>query len=224
MFGAIAGSYDLNNRVHSFGLDQRWRATAVRMAAPKPTDRVLDVACGTGDLAEAFARAGVAEVVGVDFTEPMLEIARAKAARLRDATVVPEYRHGDAMQLDLPDESFDIVSIAFGIRNVSDPAVAIGEFRRVLRPGGRLVILEFTRPRSRLLAAGHAFYTGCVMPLTATLLARDRSGAYRYLPRSVETFPDHRGLADVVTRVGLTVRSQRVLSMGTCAVTVADRS
>jgi len=223
MFASIAGSYDLNNRVHSFGMDQRWRAIAVALADPQPSERVLDVACGTGDLSEAFSLAGAGEVVGIDFTAPMLEIARAKSRRLEGRGALPQYRQGDAMALDVPDESFDIVSIAFGIRNVSEPPRALAEFRRVLKPGGRLVILEFTRPSSRLLAFGHDFYCRCIMPLTATLLARDRSGAYRYLPRSVETFPDHHGLAMLVEEAGMTVRRQRVLTFGTCAVTLATR-
>jgi len=224
MFAAIAGSYDLNNRVHSFGLDRGWRSVAVSMAGPKPSDRVLDVACGTGDLSEAFARAGVAQVVGVDFTAAMLDIARTKATRVADRVGSIEYREGDAMALDLPDASFDVVSIAFGIRNVSEPTRALAEFHRVLKPRGRLVVLEFTRPSSRILALGHAIYTRCVMPFTATLLARDRSGAYCYLPRSVETFPDHHGLAELIRQTGLIVAEQRVLSMGTCAVTLATKA
>ncbi|MCA9298206.1 MAG: bifunctional demethylmenaquinone methyltransferase/2-methoxy-6-polyprenyl-1,4-benzoquinol methylase UbiE, partial [Phycisphaerales bacterium] len=189
MFGSIARSYDLNNRLHSFGRDQAWRRAAVKAAGVRDGDRVLDVACGTGDLAEAFTRTGASEVVGVDFTPEMLDLARRKKTRL-DAPRASrlDYEQGDAMDLRFEDASFDVVSIAFGIRNVSTPSKALAEFRRVLRPGGRLVVLEFDRPPNPAIRIGHHFYTNVVMPRTATLLSRDRSGAYRYLPRSVETF------------------------------------
>ena len=152
MFAAIADSYDLNNRVHSLWRDQAWRRKAVALCDVQPTDRVLDVACGTGDLAEAFARAGAASVRGVDFTEEMLAIARRKAARRRPAgESAPQFECADAMALPFDDASFDIASIAFGIRNVREPASALREMRRVLRAGGRLVVLEFSEPRTALL-------------------------------------------------------------------------
>src|SRR5262245_36566837 len=153
MFAAIARSYDLNNRVHSLGRDQAWRRKAVRLCVVKSSDRVLDVACGTGDLTNAFAESGVASVTGLDFTEEMLEIAQRKSVRREDASGgrVPQYVQGDAMNLPFESASFDVVSIAFGIRNVADPAQALREFRRVLGPGGRLVVLEFSRPRNPLI-------------------------------------------------------------------------
>jgi len=185
MFGAIAGHYDLNNRLHSFGRDQAWRKFAV--------DRVLDAACGTGDLTKAFADAlqrmgrkgegAESPVVGLDFTPEMLDVARD-----RKATALTEYIEGDAMDLPFADASFDVVSIAFGIRNVSRPEVALAEFRRVLRPGGRLIVLEFGKPGFPPIRWGNDFYCNVIMPRTATLISRDKSGAYKYLPRSVETF------------------------------------
>jgi demethylmenaquinone methyltransferase/2-methoxy-6-polyprenyl-1,4-benzoquinol methylase len=218
MFAAIASSYDLNNRVHSFGRDQAWRRRGVAMCRVQPSDHVLDAACGTGDLAEAFAAAGAARVCGVDFTEPMLRLARRKAARTRrrPGRVVPEYVRGDVMDLPFADASFDVVSIAFGIRNVSDPGRALGEFRRVLRPAGRRLILEFSRPESRWLRALHALYCGHVMPLTATLLAADRTGAYRYLPRSVETFADRGQLAAMMGDAGFAGIERRPMTFGVC--------
>jgi demethylmenaquinone methyltransferase/2-methoxy-6-polyprenyl-1,4-benzoquinol methylase len=223
MFAAIARSYDLNNRLHSFGRDQAWRRAAVHLAGIGPNDDVLDVACGTGDLAEAFAEAGPRSVTGVDFTEPMLAIARRKAdqrPRGRDG-VGPVYRHGDAMALEFDDASFDVVSIAFGIRNVAEPDRAFGEFRRVLRPGGRLVVLEFSEPENPILRIGSRFYTRHVMPWTATLLARDRSGAYRYLPRSVGTFMDRGELMTRLDRSGFEVVASRPLTFGVCVAYVA---
>lgn len=223
MFGAIARRYDLNNRLHSFGRDVAWRRAAVRAAELTPTSEVLDVACGTGDLSGELAEAGVAKVVGVDFSSPMLEIAKSKAVRLRDPGRV-EYRLGDAMALDFPDASFDVVTISFGLRNVAAPPRAIREFRRVLRPRGRLVILEFSQPRNRLLRWGNRFYTEWVMPRTATLIAGDRSGAYRYLPRSVQTFPEPAVLGSWITEAGFRDLRQRPLTFGVCTlhVGVAD--
>jgi len=223
MFAGIARSYDLNNRLHSFGRDQAWRRRAVALSGLKPGDRVLDVACGTGDLTECFALAGAGPCLGVDFTEPMLEIARSKARRL-PVELRPSYRAGDAMALMLPDGAFDVVSIAFGIRNVSEPRTALKEFHRVLRPGGRLVILEFSRPSNRILQVCNDLYTKHLMPWTAGLLARDRVGAYRYLPRSVETFLDHRELAREVSAAGFSELSQELLTFGVVAVTVATRA
>lgn len=224
MFGAIARRYDLNNRLHSFGLDQHWRRSAVRKVAPIEGMRVLDVACGTGDLSLAFARAGAAEVIGVDFTEAMLEIARTKRDRRGAAAergAQPDFRWGDAMALDFPDAAFDRVSIAFGLRNVADPARALREFRRVLRPLGQLVILEFDEPRIPIVRSLARFYTRVIMPWTATLIARDRSGAYHYLPRSVQTFLDRDGIARLLRESGFGAISQTSLGGGIAIVTVA---
>jgi len=218
MFAAIAHRYDLNNRLHSFGRDQAWRRAAVKLAHPSATDRVLDVACGTGDLAEAFADAGAREVIGLDFTQRMLDLAEVKARKRKRAAGVctPEYIQGDAMALPFEDQSFDIVSIAFGIRNVSDPSKAIGEFFRVLRPGGRLVILEFAEPPNPLIRLGNRLYCKWIMPFTATLISRDRSGAYYYLPRSVETFLEPERLSAMLHDCGLDVAATKRLTLGVC--------
>src|ERR1019366_2437011 len=188
MFAAIAPSYDLNNRLHSLWMDQRWRKRAVKLVELKPTDRVVDVACGTGDLAFAFAgqfEDGPA-VIGVDFTFQMLPIAGIKASRRGGRECL--FVNGDAQALPLPDQSADVVSIAFGIRNVADPAAAIREFHRILRPGGRLVILEFSLPTNPILRGFYNFYFRRILPRTATLISGDKTGAYRYLPESVNTF------------------------------------
>ncbi len=206
MFAAIARSYDLNNRVHSLGRDQFWRRAAVRIASLAPNDTVLDVACGTGDLAMAFGDGGASRVIGVDFTVEMLAIARDKAA-------IP-YAAGDAMRLPVADASVDVVSIAFGIRNVAAPNVAIGEFHRVLRPGGRLVVLEFSQPASRWLRSLYGFYFNHILPRTAALIARDRSGAYRYLPRSVDTFLDREQLQRLMHDAGFVDVTLKPLTFG----------
>ena len=220
MFGAIAHRYDLNNRVHSFGRDQAWRRRAVKLCRVQPDDEVLDAACGTGDLAEAFAAAGVARVCGVDFSTEMLRLARRKAARRRGA-VRPTYQLADVTALPFDDASFDVVSIAFGIRNVLEPGRAFDEFRRVLRPGGRLVILEFGRPPHPVLRWLNDLYTGHVMPVTATLLAGDRSGAYRYLPKSVTTFADQAELEQMLRRAGFLDVVGHPMTFGVCMAYLA---
>jgi ubiquinone/menaquinone biosynthesis methyltransferase len=146
MFAAIAPSYDLNNRVHSFWQDQRWRKFAVRHAFVNPGDEVLDVACGTGDLTQAFARTAAKRVVGLDFTREMLDRAEVKKAKAAGGSKIT-YLEGDAMALPFSNGSFDVVSIAFGIRNVTQPSKSLAEAFRVLRPGGRLIVLEFDQPR-----------------------------------------------------------------------------
>ena len=222
MFAAIARSYDLNNRLHSFFQDQRWRRAAVRAAGVEAGTRVLDVACGTGDLSEAFADAGAAEVTGVDFTPQMLDVARHKGASPRGRHPVT-YRQGDAMRLEFPDASFDVVSIAFGIRNVADPARALREFHRVLRPGGRLIVLEFADPANPLVRWGSDLYTKRIMPWTASLVARDRSGAYHYLPRSVSTFLQPADFARALGAAGFRDPTATPLTMGICVLHRAVR-
>lgn len=221
MFAAIARSYDLNNRLHSFWRDQAWRKAAVRMADVKPGDRVLDCACGTGDLTMAFAKSPAAEVVGSDFTQQMLDIADTKKPAVGEHVSKITYEQADATQLPYDDASFDVLSIAFGIRNVSDPAQALAEFHRVLRPGGRLVILEFDTPRNPMIRLGNDVYTKHVMPRTATLIARDRSGAYRYLPKSVETFLTSEQLAAKATEAGFESITQKRMTFGVCVCTRA---
>lgn len=221
MFAAIAGSYDLNNRLHSFWRDQAWRKAAVRMAAVKPGDHVLDCACGTGDLTMAFARTEASKVVGSDFTQAMLDIAETKRKPLGEHSDKVTYEQADATALPYDDGSFDVISIAFGIRNVSEPALALTEFFRVLRPGGRLVILEFDTPRFAPIRWGNDLYTKRIMPLTATLIARDRSGAYKYLPKSVETFLDRDQLAEACRGAGFGEIAQKAMTFGVCVCTRA---
>lgn len=220
MFAAIAGSYDVNNRVHSLWRDQAWRRYAVRASGVLAGDVVLDCACGTGDLTEAFARAGgggALRVVGLDFTQEMLDVAQRKLTRLpphlRERV---NYIRADAQALPFDDASFDVVSIAFGIRNVASPAKAVAEFRRVLRPGGRLVILEFGQPAFGPLRWFNGLYCKRIMPRTATLISGDTSGAYKYLPASVETFLSRPQMEQMLRDAGFADVRSRALTLGIC--------
>lgn len=219
MFAAIAGSYDLNNRLHSLWRDQAWRRFAVKAAEPRAGEHVLDVACGTGDLTFAFARTNAAKIVGCDFTPEMLKVADQKLVKSGAAPTDQRVRFqwADAMALPFADASFDIVSIAFGIRNVTDPAKALGEFARVLRPGGRLIVLEFDQPRFAPLRWFNALYCQRIMPKTATLIAHDTSGAYKYLPASVSTFMSREKMGKLIEDAGFEAPRIRSLSLGICA-------
>jgi len=216
MFAAIAPRYDLNNRLHSLGRDQAWRRAAVRLANIKPSDVVLDMACGTGDLAIAFARSGVQQVLGVDFTLNMLNLAKIKPAGAN--AIKPRFQAGDAMRQPITDHSVDVVSIAFGIRNVAQPARAIAEFYRVLKPGGRVLILEFSEPNNRALRWLYHLYFRHVMPVTASIIAGDRSGAYRYLPKSVSTFIDQPTMLGMIGDAGFVDAEVRRLTMGIAVI------
>ena len=223
MFAAIAPAYDLNNRLHSMWRDQSWRRFAVRAARIKGGESVVDVACGTGDLSLAFAKAldraergdAGGKVIGIDFTAEMLEIARVKKAHPR-----VRYEQGDAQNLQLPDACADVVSIAFGIRNVQDVAKALREFRRILKPGGRLVILEFSEPRNALMRWFNNLYCRQIMPITATLISGDKSGAYKYLPRSVASFASPEELGSLARAAGFSDVRHTRLTMGICTCTV----
>jgi len=239
MFAAIAPSYDLNNRLHSLWLDQHWRSVAVKMAEVKSTDVIIDVACGTGDLTLKFANMlwHVAaqegewgphspQVFGVDFTSEMLQIAERKAASAYAPVrshpqptfldVTTQFINGDALCLPLPDQSADIVSIAFGIRNLTDPAKALQEFARILRPGGRLIILEFASPPNPIIRRLYNFYFHKIMPITATLISRDKSGAYKYLPESVNTFITPQTMQNKMQQAGFANIAAKPLSCGIC--------
>lgn len=221
MFGAIARRYDLNNRLHSMWQDQRWRRAAVQAAQVDASSRVLDVACGTGDLTEAFARAGAAQVIGVDFTPEMLDVARTKPGASLPGV---SYEQGDATSLRFETASMDVVSIAFGIRNVQQPQRALAEFARVLRPGGRLVVLEFSEPANPVLRAASNLYTRRIMPWTATLIAADHSGAYRYLPRSVATFMDPAAFKASMQQAGFAKITDTPLTFGICRIYRGERA
>jgi demethylmenaquinone methyltransferase/2-methoxy-6-polyprenyl-1,4-benzoquinol methylase len=206
MFDRIAPVYDAMNRVMTAGLDRRWRRATVA-AVVRPGDRVLDAACGTGDLAVAAKRAG-ADVVGLDFSPAMLERARRKDAGI-------EWVQGDALALPFPDASFDAATIGFGVRNLDDLAAGLRELRRVLRPGGRLGVLEITRPRGPLRVF-YSLWFDRIVPLLGKVLPG--GAAYAYLPASVRRFPPPDELAQLLEESGFASVSYRLFAGGIVAL------
>jgi len=199
MFDRIAGVYDLMNSAMTAGLHHQWRRRAVDRAEVGPGSDALDVCCGTGDLTlELRRRIGPdGRVVGSDFSEPMLEIAREKAG---EAGLGVEFGWADALELPYGDASFDAVTVGFGARNLADLDRGLREMARVLRPGGRLVILEITRPSREPLASFYSLWFDKLVPMLGT--AAGDADAYSYLPESVRTFPDPRSLAERMDGAG----------------------
>jgi len=211
MFDRIAPVYDAMNRVMTAGLDRRWRRITVEQVVRKG-DRVLDACCGTGDLAVA-ARAHGADVVGLDFSEAMLERARAKSSEI-------EWVRGDVLALPFDDASFDAVTVGFGIRNVDDLEAGLRELRRVLRRGGRVAILEITRPRG-VVAPFYRLWFDRVVPLLGKALPGG-AAAYTYLPASVRRFPGPEELAALLATAGFDAVRFRLFAGGIVALHVAE--
>jgi len=213
MFDRIAPVYDLMNRVMTAGLDQRWRRATVA-AVVQPGDRVLDACCGTGDLAVAALKAGAGEVVGLDFSPRMLERARAK---LQVAT----WLEGDVTAMPFEDGRFDSATVGFGVRNVADLPAALAELRRVLRPGGRLGILEITTPTG-VLAPFYRLWFDRVVPRLGKLLKG--GSAYTYLPASVRRFPPPAELAALLGQAGFEQVAYRTFAGGIVALHTGTRT
>jgi demethylmenaquinone methyltransferase/2-methoxy-6-polyprenyl-1,4-benzoquinol methylase len=207
MFDRIAPVYDLMNRVMTVGLDQRWRRLTVREVVA-PGDRVLDGCCGTGDLAVAARKAGAGEVVGLDFSGPMLERARKKEPAV-------EWIQGDLLELPFEDGFFDAATVGFGVRNVVDLERGLAELRRVLRSGGRVGILEITRPRGPLRLF-YRLWFDVLIPLAGRILPGGK--AYTYLPASVRRFPAPDELAALLQAQGFERVAYRRLGGGIVAL------
>jgi len=204
MFGEIAPRYDLLNHLLSLNIDRWWRWRTTRLVPPKGTTPILDLCAGTGDLALAYDRAagGRVPIIAADFCQPMLDRAAAKIAK-RGAADRVRCVEADAQRLPFPDNMFQITCVAFGLRNVTDPDRGLAEMARVTMPGGRLAILEFSKPRHWFLGRMYRFYFRHLLPRVGQWFSKSRDDAYHYLPESVMTFPDYEALTARMEQVGL---------------------
>ena len=211
MFGEIAGRYDFMNHFLSGGTDIYWRWRTVKMARPDGDAPILDVCTGTGDLAFAWRKsaAGGTAVVATDFTHGMLKLAEKKR---QDRDVV--FMEADTQQLPFENDTFQLVSVAFGLRNVSSTIGGLEEMTRVCKPGGRVVVLEFSLPDNRLLSRLYQWYFRNILPRLGQLLVRNRQAAYEYLPQSVSEFPCGKQLTEIMEEAGLERMSFRRLTGG----------
>jgi demethylmenaquinone methyltransferase/2-methoxy-6-polyprenyl-1,4-benzoquinol methylase len=216
MFDRIAGRYDLLNTVLSFGADARWRRRAARAASTPLDGRALDVACGSGKLTRELHRlATKGLVVGLDFSSRMLRVA---------ATGVPgpSYVRGDGLRLPFADETFDAATVAFGLRNFADPEKGLCEMRRVLRPGGRAVVLEFVRPRRGPVGAAYRAYLVHVLPQVGGWVSGDRE-AYRYLSQTVDAYRTPEELLRLASDAGWREPRIELLTLGTVGLLTGER-
>jgi demethylmenaquinone methyltransferase/2-methoxy-6-polyprenyl-1,4-benzoquinol methylase len=216
MFDRVAGRYDLLNEVMTAGLHHRWRERAADVALLSPGDAALDICCGTGDLALELAGRVTpgGHVVGCDFSEPMLDLAREKAAARQAAGA--RFEWADALQLPYDSGRFDAVTVGFGVRNLADLDRGLSEMWRVLKPGGRAVILEITQPTRPPLSLFYSLWFDRIVPLLGSLSSDPE--AYSYLPESVRSFPSPRGLAEKMDRVGFQSVRCTVLAGGIIAI------
>lgn len=206
MFDAIAPTYERVNRLATFGRDAAWRRAAIVAVAPQPGDCVLDVCCGTGDMVRAFAdfQPQLSQIIGLDFSAGMLA-----GGKYGQSGPSIELVRGDGQRLPLRDASVDIITCAFGVRNFQNLRDGILEMGRVCRPGGRIAILEFANPMNPVLRAAFRAYCEVVLPRLGALVSRDRTGAYRYLPKSIESFETRATMEQIIRDAGFdNVRSK----------------
>jgi demethylmenaquinone methyltransferase/2-methoxy-6-polyprenyl-1,4-benzoquinol methylase len=224
MFGQIAGRYDFLNHLLSLNLDRYWRWRTVRKAPPQGPAPVLDLCTGTGDLALAYLRAGRGKtpVVGADFCHEMLVIGREKGAKA-SANGALTFVEADTLRLPFPSDRYQIVSVAFGLRNVGDTDRGLAEMTRVCAPGGKVVVLEFSSPRWEPFRSLYLWYFRHVLPKIGQWLSRNQYDAYSYLPESVGEFPSGEALAERMRHCGLRDVTHHALTLGVATLYVGTK-
>jgi demethylmenaquinone methyltransferase/2-methoxy-6-polyprenyl-1,4-benzoquinol methylase len=222
LFAAIARRYDLLNDLQSFGLHRHWKHRVVELAAVRPGQPALDVCCGTGDIALALARGG-SEVTGLDFSRAMLEIAENRRPKnTQSATLNPKFIQGDAQQLPFPENSFDAVTVGYGLRNLSSWETGLGEMLRVARPGGRLVVLDFGKPSNAVWRTIYYAHLKLTVPLLGWLFCGN-ADAYAYILESLKHFPAQEGVAAKMRELNLS--NVRVINLlgGAMAINYGEK-
>jgi demethylmenaquinone methyltransferase/2-methoxy-6-polyprenyl-1,4-benzoquinol methylase len=215
LFALVATRYDLMNDLQSFGLHRLWKRRLVRLANPQPAERALDLCCGTGDIAFALARRG-AQVVGLDFNRPMLAVAENKCRKLDDGITAdrnsdrlsgvvsrPRFICGNALHVPFADDSFEIATIGYGLRNLESCEAGLREMQRVIKPGGRLLVLDFGKPENRCWRGIYFGYMKFFVPVLGRIICGD-AAAYAYILESLEHYPAQRGVAEAMRGLGLT--------------------
>jgi len=217
MFNSIARRYDFLNHFLSFGIDRIWRKKAIKMiSASARNPLILDVATGTADLALTALRINPEKIIGIDISEKMIEIGRKKIIRKGLSDKI-ELRTGDSENIGFSDCTFDVAMVAFGVRNFSDPLKGLSEMRRVIRPGGSIMVLEFSKPVAFPFRQIYSFYFLNILPFLGRLFSKDRK-AYRYLPDSVMQFPDNENFIKILNAAGFINSKQKRLSGGVASI------
>jgi len=221
MFNSIAHRYDFLNHFLSLGIDRRWRKRLVKLAEPAKPELILDVATGTADLAIELAKLKPRKITGVDISERMLEFGQEKLNKLKLDEII-FLKHTDAEKLPFSDRSFDLVTVAFGVRNFENLQKGLKEINRVLRKGGNIAVLEFSMPRHFPVKQLYKFYFRFLLPRLGRWISRD-PGAYSYLPESVETFPHGKAFAKELEKAGFAKVIIRPLTFGIASIYMAEK-
>ncbi|MBS1577725.1 MAG: bifunctional demethylmenaquinone methyltransferase/2-methoxy-6-polyprenyl-1,4-benzoquinol methylase UbiE [Bacteroidetes bacterium] len=217
MFDKLAGRYDMMNRVLSAGIDIGWRKKAIGLLKKEQPQSILDVACGTGDMAIMAAHMlKPKRITGIDISEQMLAVGKNKIEKEGLASVI-ELQKGDSETINFPHNSFDAITVAFGVRNFQTLENGIREMLRVLKPGGRLIVLEFSKPKNAAIRKLYNLYMGKVAPQMAGLFSQDKK-AYKYLNESAKAFPDRQLFVDILNKTGYSDTSYKTLSLGICCI------
>lgn len=222
MFGDIAPRYDLLNHLLSLNVDKYWRKKTTKLVPPTGAAPILDLCTGTGDLALAYHKVATGPIVASDFCHPMLTRAVAKSAQQKIDAI--SFVEADALYLPFADDRFQIVTVAFGLRNVADFRKGLAEMARVTRPGGRVAILEFSKPRHWLLGRAYRFYFRHILPRVGQMCSRSPDSAYDYLPASVMQFPDYEELLDEMRSVGLSSLRYHSMTFGIATLYVGVKT
>lgn len=216
MFDNIANRYDLLNSILSLGIHKGWRKTCVKLLAPKKPQNILDVATGTGDFAIECAKLNPSKITGVDISEGMMVFGREKLKKLNlDKLITLEY--GNAETLDFADNTFDAIVVGFGVRNFQNLEKGLANLYRILKPGGQLVVLEFSYPTNFIVKASYNFYFSYITPLVGRIFSKD-TRAYSYLTESVKAFPNNENFTAILKQLNYKNTSFKTLSMGVAAI------
>lgn len=216
MFNDISPKYDFLNHFLSFGIDRLWRKKLVKLLRQSKPSEILDVATGTGDLAMAVAKINPRKIIGIDISEQMLDVGRAKLIKANPGNLI-SFQQADAEQIPFPDNSFDAITVAFGVRNFENLELGISEMRRVLRPGGWIYILEFSHPQVFPMKQLFYLYSRFFIPSMGRLISGNNR-AYRYLPESVAAFPSGKKFVEIIEKQGLFKVSFIPLTMGIASI------